>query len=303
MATISNPRRTPSLTLRRSRLLRYAPLLVLPVLTLHAAAPRAVDNPLDQPARSWAADAAHNELSAINYSDFYVRYRIHMVNAKGDQVRDVFESKDGTVARLILKENRPLTPDEDAAEHTRLEDMLENPSAFARHVKGDQSGKKLAVDLVKLLPDAMIFTYVPGQPQRPHALAGQPEIVIDFKPNPAWTPPTMASEALTGLEGRAWVDPRTRHLTRLDGNIVRPVNFGFGMLARIAPGGQLSIEQVGLSDDRWIFSHFAERLTLRALMVKTMKENSNIDASNFTRVPAVSYQEAIKALLATPLPH
>ena len=100
------------------------------------------------------------------FNGVYVRYRIHMVGARGDQIRDVLESKDGTVARLIFKENRPLTAEEDAAEHQRLEDMLDSPAAFARHVKGDQSGKKLATDLVALMPEAMLYTYTPGQPQR-----------------------------------------------------------------------------------------------------------------------------------------
>ncbi len=41
--------------------------------------------------------------------DSYLRYRMETVNEKGNQVRDVIESKDGTVARLILKDGKPLT--------------------------------------------------------------------------------------------------------------------------------------------------------------------------------------------------
>ncbi|ADW69420.1 hypothetical protein [Granulicella tundricola] len=264
-----------------------------------------VGDPLARNPRDWAADAAANEKEAIQFNGVYVRYRIHMVGARGDQIRDVLESKDGTVARLIFKENRPLTSEEDAAEHQRLQDMLDSPSAFAKHVKGDQSGKKLATDLVALMPDAMLFTYTPGQPQRGNKEnKGEPaDIVMDFKPNPAWNPPTMTSEALTGLQGRVWIDRRTRHMVRLEGDIFRPVNLGFGMVARIAPGGKVTLEQVGLTDQRWIFSHFVEHVTVRALMVKTFKENSEIDGFDFTQVKPMTYQEAIKALLDTPLPH
>ena len=40
------------------------------------------------------------------------------INEKGHQVRDVIESKDGTVARLILKDGKPLTPEEDKGERS-----------------------------------------------------------------------------------------------------------------------------------------------------------------------------------------
>ncbi len=267
--------------------------------------------PPEQSARSWAVEAAKNEISIVEFNGVYLRYRVHIVGARGDQVRDVIESKDGTVARLILKENRPLTPEEDAAEHDRLQAMLDSPAAFAKHIKSDQSGKKLAVELVKLMPDAMLYDYAPGQPQRTRPSTGfdaprpgdPAEIVIDFHPNPQWNPPTMTSGALTGLQGRLWIDQRTKFVTRLEGNIFRGVNLGFGMVAHINPGGTVVLEQIDIADRRWIFSHFTEHVTLRALMVKTITENSQIDSSNFQQIPPTSYQDAIKLLLATPLPH
>jgi hypothetical protein len=272
----------------------------LPCPAQTAAPHSAADAPLARPAHDWAVEAARNELPVIEYNGVYLRYRIHMVGARGDQVRDVIESKDGTVARLILKENRPLTPEEDAAEHERLQAMLDSPEAFKKHIKSDQSGKKLALDLVKLTPDAMLFDYAPGQPQRPGVSPDASEVVLDFKPAPNWNPP---AEALTGLQGRVWIDPRTQHVTRLEATVFRGVNLGLGVIAHINPGGKVAIEQVGLSDKRWIFSHFVEHVSLRALMVKTITQNSQIDSSDFTRIPPMSYQDAIETLLDTPLPH
>ena len=269
----------------------------------------AQSDPLSQPPKAWATDVANNEVTVIQYEGSYLRYRMHIVNSKGDVVRDVVESRDGTVARLIRKENRALTADEDIAEQQRLKDMLDSPAAFRKHVKDDQSGKKLAVELVKLMPDAMVYTYVPGQPQRSDRDAHAddlPEVVMDFQPDPKWNPPTTAAEALTGLEGRIWVDQRTHHMTRMEGSIFRPVNLGYGMLARIFPGGKLVLEQTGVATgqpaQRWIFSHFSEHVTVRALMVKTIAENSELSASGFQLIEPMTYQDAIKTLLASPLP-
>jgi hypothetical protein len=215
-------------------------------------------NPMAVPAKQWATEAATNELKVLQPGSPYLRYRMHTRNAKGDQVRDMIQSKDGAVARLILKEGRPLTAEEDAAEHERLQAMLDSPSAYAKHVRGDVTDRKLAHDLIALLPEAMLYTYVPGQPQRPDRPMkpdDTPEIVIDYKPNPAWSPPEIEADGLTGLEGRVWIDVKTHHMTRAEGTIFRGVNMA-GFIAHIYEGGKLSFEQTRVTDQRWIFSKF-----------------------------------------------
>jgi hypothetical protein len=249
--------------------------------------------------KQWATDAAHNEVKALLYAHSYLRYREHTVDIKGDYVRDIVESKDGSVARLILKEGRPLTPEEDAGEHDRLQAMLDSPAAFAKHVKGEANGRKMGADLIKLTPDAMLWDFTPGQPQLP-GHTGEPEIVLDYKPDPAWKPPTTTSEALTGIRGRLWVDPRTHVLTRIESEVFHGVNFGL-FIVHIFPGGHLFLEQTRVSDQRTIFTHFSEHVDIRVLF-KQMKEDSDIEASDFTPVPEMSYQDAVKVLLATPLP-
>jgi hypothetical protein len=250
-------------------------------------------------ARQAATDAAANEVKLVEYGGSYLRYQVHTQDAKGDQIREVIESKDGTVARVVKRGDRPLTPEEDAEEQARLQEMLNSPDAFRKHVQKDLSGKKLAVDLIRLLPDAMIFSYAPGQPQRGDKPTGEPdELVIDFKPDPRWNPPTMISQALQGLEGRCWIDANTHHLTRLEADLFQGVNFGFGVFAHIYPGGKFELEQVPVGDGRWVVDHFTEHVTVRAMMVKTIRENTQLVAGEFAAVPAMGYQEAIKELMA-----
>lgn len=256
---------------------------------------------LAAPPRTWVVQAVSRELDVLHNRTYHLRYRMHVVDAKGDQVRDVIESRDGTVARMILRDGKPLTEKQDRDERERLNDMLKHPDAFAKHIKDTESGKKIADQLMRLMPDAMIYTYVPGQPQtgrRP----GITEIVLDYEPNPNFHPPSTTSEALTGLRGRAWIDMKTKTVVRMEGNIFRSVNFGWGMLAHIYPGGQLSLDQTEAPNDRWIFTHFKERISVRALMVKTLNIQADIDGWDFQAIPSMSYQDAIRELLNTPLP-
>lgn len=266
-------------------------------------AQQAVASPSPSPS-DWARDAAENERKIVRYNTPYLRYRIHKIDAKGDQIRDVIESKDGTVARLIASAGKPLTSQQDAAERSRLQEMINSPQAFAKHIKSDVSGKNTAVDLLAMMPQAMIYSYAPGQPQRSDLKAGPgalQEVVLDFEPNPAWKPPTLTSEALTGLAGRIWIDPRTRVVMRIEGRLVQPVNFGWGMLVHVYPGGTVMVEQTELPAHRFLISRFVENVTLRAMLVKTVKAHADITTYAFTPINPLTYQQAIETLLATPL--
>jgi hypothetical protein len=256
---------------------------------------------LSIPARSWAADAAKNELIALHHYNSYLRYRTHTISDKGDLVRDVVESKDGTVARLIMKDGKPLTEEQDKAERQRLNDMIASPSAFFKHVRNGESQQKLADTMVPLMPDAALYSYTPGQPQSGKN-GGALEIVIDYKPNPKFNPPNTEAEALTGLQGRIWIDAKTHYLVRMEGTIARGVNFGWGMLAHIYPGGKLSLSQTSVDGNRWIFTEFSMQLSVRALMVKTLNVHTNSSASGFQVIGPMSYQDAIRLMLNTPLP-
>ena len=257
---------------------------------------------LAAPPRTWAVDATTNELTVLHHPGSYLRYRLHLHNDKGDQVRDVIESKDGTVARTILREGRPLTKAEDNAERDRLNTLLNTPSDFARHIRNDEKEKKIADDLIRLMPDAMVYTYVPDQPQT-GTNHGNREVVMDFEPNPKFKPPTTASQGLTGVKGRVWIDSKSRVVVRIEGNIFQPVNLGWGVLAHIYPGGKVVLEQTNAGGQRWIYTRFTEQINARALLVKEINIRANYDAQGFQVLPGpISYQDAIRMLLDTPLP-
>lgn len=289
--------------------LRWIAALVLLLSAMTGARAQNPDAPRDAfggllpptPPRSLVVDAAANELIALHHKDSYLRYRMATVNEKGAQIRDVIESKDGTVARLILKDGKPLTPEQDKAERQRLSDMIASPGAYAKHVKSGESDKKMASTLLPMMADAMVYTYAPGQPQTGRN-GGALEIVLDYKPNPKFAPPSTEAQALTGLEGRVWIDAQSHYVVRMEGTIARGVNFGWGMLAHIYPGGKLEMNQTHVGGNRWIFTDFSMQLSVRALMVKTLNIRSSAKSSDYQVLSPMSYQEAVRLLLATPLP-
>jgi hypothetical protein len=282
-------------------LLAASLLCACSVLRAQPAAAAASDNAA-APARTpqqWIDAAAAHELPMIRLELPYMRYHMLYQGDKGLELRDEIESRDGMVARLIALDGQPLTPEKDAAERARLQHLLDNPSDFYNHHKHDQDGKNLAVELLLQFAQAMIFTFAPDQ--SPAANHSGPQVVIDFKPDPAFKPRTTRGAALKGLAGRIWIDKNSGHMVRMHASITGDTNIGWGILARIYKGGSLDLEQAD-GGTRWMFSRLDEHITVRALLVKTININVKLQSRGYHSVENMRFQEAIHLLLNTPLP-
>ncbi|HTV08415.1 MAG TPA: hypothetical protein VMD97_05160 [Candidatus Aquilonibacter sp.] len=250
--------------------------------------------------RSWIDAAAKNGIAIIQDDSHPMRYRMRKIDRKGDTTREVIESAQGNVARLVARDGKPLTAEEDDAERQRLNDILKSPQDYLKHEERGSGARNYAVQLVKLMPSAMIYTYAPDQPQPPGSKSRQ--IVIDFRPDPKFHPPTMISEVLTGLAGRVWIDSRTQTMTRIEGHVLHAVNFGWGFVARIYPGGTIELEQTLVDGKRWAYSRLDEDLTIREVMLHTVSDRTKMTAWDFHLLPQpMSFQDAVHALLAMPV--
>ncbi len=230
-----------------------------------------------------------------------IRFRERKVDARGDTTREEIETVEGTVARLVERDGRPLTAAEDTAERQRLQSAIDNPNEFARHHSRDKAQRQDAMQLVRLLPQAMLYSYAPGQPQPAGTESRQ--IVIDFRPNPEFHPPSTRAEILTGIEGRVWIDAGSRRMTRIEGHILHPVDFGYGLVARIFPGGSVELTQTNAGDGRWAYSSLREHVQVRVLLVKNLTQDSHATTWDFRLLPALPhYQEAIRMLLEMKIP-
>jgi hypothetical protein len=250
--------------------------------------------------QSWAEAAAHNELSIMaDDGSFPLRYRIHKTDAKGDTTREVIETRQGAVARLIERDGQPLTAAQDAAERQRLELELASRAEFLKRRRRENASRDDFMGLVRLLPQAMINTYTPGQPQP--ARAASPQVVLDFRPDPSFRPPTMLADVLAGFAGRVWIDSRSRRMTRIEAHVLHPVNFGWGIVGRIYPGGTIELEQANPGRDRWVYSHVDAHLAMR-VVVKSVPMNDQMTATDFLPLPEpVSFEQGIHILLLMPV--
>ncbi len=250
-----------------------------------------------------AKQAVENEIKDLSHEGMYLRYRVHKVDTKGDVIRDLIETKDGTVARLIARNNRPLTPEENRAELDRLASMMSHPEEYARHQRRDQAEKDHAKGVLEMIPKGLFFEVVSPQEVVPGHSAPDPRLVeLTFKPNPNFQPPTIESQVLTSMAGRVWIDSQEQQIVRLEVHLVSDAAFGWGLLAKIYKGDSVIMDQTDAGEHHWIMTHLSQKITLRALMVKTVRLDTEEDISHFEVLHrGMSYQEGIKVLEDTPL--
>ena len=279
-----------------------AMVLLLPLSTQAAGPPtqtrpKPLDLKLIDP-RALVQHALANEAEMLDHQGSYLRYQMHRVDQKGDVLRDVIETRDGTVARLRARDGKPLTQEQDQAERDRLNGLLEHPDEFARHHKRDQAEKDRARDLVKQAPDAFLYSFVNPQSPAPGSAPGQQQVEIEFKPSPSFKAANIEGELLHSIEGHIWIDPAQQQIVRLEIHVAEDVALGWGLLARVYKGGTLTLQQTPVDQQRWMMTQMDEHVTGKALMVKNINISGKQEAANFQPVPgSLTYQDAIKLLL------
>jgi hypothetical protein len=221
------------------------------------------------------------------------RYRLLKTDAKASTLKEIVETNEGDVARLLEKDGKPLTAEEAQAELDRLNELLAHPKIQAHRRKKEQEDSTRGDEMVKMLPDAFIYTYqgiVPGP--------SGPCYRVTFEPNPAFKPPDREGEVYHGMEGELWIDQAQLRLARIDAHLISDVNFGWGVLGTLYKGGSIVVEDADVGMGHWETLHMKLSLQGKILMMKSIDFSTIEEASDFHAVPPeMGYQDAVRLLL------
>jgi hypothetical protein len=231
-----------------------------------------------------------------------VRYVLRKVDGNHETTKEIVETKDGDVARLIEINGQPLTAEQERVEMERLDVLAEHPEMQERRRRSEQKDAARIDRLVGMLPDAEVYTLlgmVPcGAGSGTDGGFGGQCYRLSFAPNPGFEPPDMEAEVLQGFAGELLIDKEQNRLVRLDARLVRDVSLGFGILGRVNKGGTMALEQAYESDAReWQPTVLKINLQGRALMVKAVEIRIDEVANGFAPVPeGTGYREGIAML-------
>lgn len=237
--------------------------------------------------------ALANEVRAAKDTQHPMRYRLRKMSPRLTTTKDICETTDGAVARLIAVNDAPLSAADQQREEARLEQLLRDPGRQRHRKQSQDEDTARALKVLRALPAAFIYEYAGSG----HGSTGPVE-KYTFKPNPRFDPPDLETQVLQKMSGELWLDPKRERVSRLAGQLQDDVDFGWGILGRLYKGGTILIEQADVGDHQWRIVHFDMKMSARVVF-KTKVFNTTEDETAFVPVPAgLNYQQAIALLRA-----
>lgn len=236
--------------------------------------------------------ATHNELAASGSAHPY-RYTLRKSDDGKITTKEIIETKDGDVARLIAVGDKPLSPDAETAEIERLKNLIADPSIQAHRKQREQADADRANEMVRLLPNAFIYHFE-GMVDGPNG----PCYRLSMRPNPSFKPPDREAEVYHGMAGELWIDQKEERLVKLDVHLIADVDFGWGIVGQLYKGGKILVEQKDVGDGHWEQTLLRLNLEGKILLIKSLIIDTTETESDFAPVPANwTYQDAARALL------
>jgi hypothetical protein len=223
-----------------------------------------------------------------------LRYLLRKTDDHRDTTKDIIETDQGDVARLIAINNQPLTAEANQGELDRLNTLANHPEIQEHRQQREQRDAGRVNRLMRLLPDAFLYR---DQGTTPCPSSGAICHHLTFSPNPSFEPPDVEANIFRGLAGELWIDQAQERLTRLDAHVIANVDFGWGILGKLDKGGTIQLEQSDIGNHDWELTTLKLDLKGKALMVKSLNIQLTEQATHFSQVPPnVDYRKAIQLL-------
>jgi hypothetical protein len=280
------------------RIILRAPFVALGILCALATAQQAAPPATPQvSAQELVRRVIANEDMA---SQEHVRllYRLRTETPKtGAVTKELIETNEGVVARLIAVNGKPPTAEERRKDDERLEKLAHDPQARAAKQKQQKEDEERTTRMVKALPDAFLYQYDGFEPGK----NGQQLIRLKFTPSPKYDPPNRELQVYEGMEGSMLVDRADERLVKIQARLFKTVNFGWGILGRLDPGGQFEVEQSRVGGDRWEVTEMHLHFTGKILLFKSLNINEHEAAFDYRRAPDnLTFTQGIEFLKKQP---
>ncbi len=265
-------------------------LLVL-VFTCAAQAPPKPELPAN-PADLVRA-AVNNELKPDNDKTHYM-YRLIKKKPDRTETREMIETDQGVIGRLLMVNGKPLSPTDRQKEDKRLQRLVDDPQQLSQKQKSQKDDDRRTRNMVAALPDAFLYEYAGTENEPPWGEL----VMLKFKPNPNFDPPQRETMVYQGMEGSMAIAVPANHIAKIQAHLFRNVNFGWGILGHLDQGGRFIVEQkpVESNPTHWEPSHMVLNFTGKALFFKTIRINDDETTTDYRPVPDMSVAQAVELL-------
>ena len=220
-----------------------------------------------------------------------MRYRLRKSSPRITTTKEIIETRDGDVARLVAINDQPLSPADEQMEEARLNALLGDPSLQRHRKQSEENDTERALKVLRVLPTAFLYQFA-GTGTASTGMV----VKFTFRRNPQFNPPDLETGVLTAMAGEIWVDPVQERVVRLAGSLRQDKDFGLGILGQLDKGGWVEINQADVGAGEWRIIHLKLVMNGR-LLWKPRNSDSVQDYTQFATVPAgLDYRQAIRML-------
>ena len=275
---------------RWSRLLRHFSAAEVAVFALSVfSAGHSVAQPQgsDPSALAEVRQAVNVELDASRTDKSIWTYRESNTTSEKHAVYTAIETPQGTLRRLTELNSQPLSPQATATETHRIHNYVNDSSAQAKARKAGQHDDAQATEMLKMLPDAFIWT---------RAGENGDLLTLNFRPNPDFDPPDMQSRVMGIMAGQMIVSKDSHRIRTLRGTLTDDVLIGFGILGKLNRGGTFDVERRMVGDGRWQITETHVHIGGHALLFHTIGQQEDDVKTEWKPSTAKTLQEAEQQL-------
>ena len=210
----------------------------------------------------------------------------------GSETRSVIETAEGRADRIVLFKGEPLSPEQQAKQQHRLEKLLSDRDTLKNELKDQKSETQRRIRIVRAFPRAFFFDY---------AGLDKGLLRFNFRPDPDFSPKDRETQMYRGMEGSVWIEPAQERIVRIEGILVKDVNFGWGIVGHLNKGGIYEIAQTQLSPGKWRITKLNVDLKGKTFLINSFRFQRKETNSRFQQVSSdLTFQEAVQELLAAP---
>ncbi len=239
-------------------------------------------------ARQLMKDVIYNELHDRE-KDSYWQYRSHVVTAKKNVLREQVETSQGPVYRVLARDGQELQGASEQKEEDRLISYVHDPGAIAKVQHSHESDEDRLAHVMALLPAAYVFQY--------EGPATGSQVRLKFEPNPNYKPSSYVDRIMYGLGGEIVVDQTLKRLISMKGTIEHKIDFGYGILGYVDPGGTFTIHRTQVSPKHWKTDLVDVHVQGRVLLFSNVSKVERESRWDFKPVPHnLTLQQAVVRL-------
>ena len=203
------------------------------------------------------------------------------------------ETRDGPLYRLLAIDGAALSPEQRQQDDARIGRLMKDPSPLQKLKQAQNDDEVKLQKLLSLMPNAFLYDYDGVEANL---------VRVKFRPNPGYNPSSYEERVIHNLAGTILIDAERKRMTKVAGQLVNRVEFGYGLLGRV-DSGTVELGRVEVGPLQWKTAFINIHFSGRVALFKSISKDQYERRSDFRSVASdLSLSDAKDLLVSRGVP-